>query len=149
MFKSNISLGYILTVLKLPKCADSLVYSKNITKDYPIAKPLKYVTTRSHHPLTQKGEPTFSVLEQASYCLVFGCSCMVFLPDGLSTSARQTIFDRTAPRNRRVTWSSRPNAGQSVRIYHMWEVRRPSDTSQPLNKHIKMPLWEDKMSSWL
>lgn len=26
----------------------------NITKDYPIAKPLKYLTTRSHRPLPQK-----------------------------------------------------------------------------------------------
>lgn len=80
---------------------------RNITKDYPIAKPLKYLTTRSHRPLPQKGDPTFSAPEQASYCWVFGCSCMVFLSDGLSMSARETIFDRTAPGNHGVTWSSR------------------------------------------
>lgn len=55
--------------------------------------PPAYIT-----PIPKKGEPTFSVPEQASYCLGFGCSCVVFLPDGLSTSARETIFDRTAPK---------------------------------------------------
>lgn len=69
------------------------------------------------HPLTsppspKKGDPTFSAPEQESYCWVFGCSCMVFLSDGLSMSARETIFDRTAPGDRGVTWSSRskPNS---------------------------------------
>lgn len=55
--------------------------------------PPAYIT-----PIPKKGDPTFSVPEQASYCLGFGCSCVVFLPDGLSTSARETIFDRTAPK---------------------------------------------------
>ncbi len=40
-------------------------------------------------------------------------------------------------------------AGQLVGIYHMWEVWQPSGTAGPLSKHIKMPLWEDKISSWL
>lgn len=110
-------------VFHFVECSQNLqtisLFQRNITKDYPIAKPLKYLTTRSHHPLTQKGDPTFPVLEQASHCLVFGCSCMVFLPDGLSVSARETIFDRAAPGDHRVTWSSRSKAGQLVGIYHM------------------------------
>lgn len=55
----------------------------------------------------KRGDPSSSPLEQASYCWVFGCSCMGFLSDGMSMSARETIFNRTAPRDQGVTWSSR------------------------------------------
>lgn len=55
---------------------------RNVTTDYPIAKPMKYLTTRSHCPLPHKGDPACSAPEQASYCWVFGCSCVVFLSDG-------------------------------------------------------------------
>lgn len=34
-------------------------------------------------------QPSLSQAEQASHCSVFGCSCVVFLPDGPSMSARE------------------------------------------------------------
>lgn len=53
-----------------------------------------------------RGVPAYSAPEQASYCWVFGCSCVVFLSDGPSMSARETVFDRTTPGDHGVTWSS-------------------------------------------
>lgn len=109
LYKENRKL---LTLSNAPKNLQTIAsFQRDITKDYPIAKPLKYLTTRSHRPLPQKkkkrGDPSSSPLEQASYCWVFGCSCMGFLSDGMSMSARETIFNRTAPRDQGVTWSSR------------------------------------------
>lgn len=138
----SFSLWWILTNLLMMTSIQ-----RNITKDYPIAKPLKYLTTRSHHPLPQKGEQAFSAPEQASYCWVFGCSCMVFLSDGLSMSARETIFDRVSPMYRGVTWSSWSKLDSWWEYITCERCGRPSGTTKPLNKHIKIPLQEDKMSS--
>lgn len=79
---------------------------RNITKDYFPSKTPEIFDHPLTSPPSSKRGPTFSAPEQASYCWVFGCSCMVFLSDGLSMSARETILDRTAPGDRGVTWSS-------------------------------------------
>lgn len=44
---------------------------------------------------------------------------MVFLSDGLSTSARETIFDGTAPGVRGGDLEFTVEDGQSVGIHHM------------------------------
>lgn len=99
----------VLPLLTLLKCANDcfqLSIPKKNTKDYSIAEPMKYLTTRSHCPLPHRGVPAYSAPEQASYCWVFGCSCVVFLSDGPSMSARETVFDGTTPGDQGVTWSS-------------------------------------------
>lgn len=139
--------------LMLPKPSDHCFLSKRHHKGLSHCKPPEI----SDHPFTsppspkekKRGDPSSSPLEQASYCWVFGCSCMGFLSDGMSMSARETIFNRTAPRDQGVTWSSQSQDWTVVGMCHMWEVRQPSGTPAPLSYRMKRPLHGDKMSSWL
>lgn len=64
---------------------------RNITKDYPIAKPLKYLP-----PYPKRGPDLFCPITSI---LLFGIWVQLhgLSPDGLSVSARETIFDRAAP----------------------------------------------------
>lgn len=111
---------------------------------------MKYLTTRLHHPHTQKRGadlfcPRTSILLFRVWVQLRGLSAWwaEHVRQGNNIWQDRTEETRGWPR------VHGQKAGQLVGIYHMWEGWRPSGASQPLSGHIKTRLWEDKVSSWL
>lgn len=111
---------------------------------------MKYLTTRLHHPHTQKRGadlfcPRTSILLFRIWVQLRGLSAWwaEHVRQGNNIWQGRTEETRGWPR------VHGQKAGQLVGIYHMWEGWRPSGASQPLSEHIKTRLWEDKVSSWL
>lgn len=72
---------------------DTFIHT-DVTKYCRTHEIFAHTLTSLHVPEEEKkrrggSQPSLSQAEQPSHCSVFGCSCMVFLPDGPSMSARE------------------------------------------------------------